>query len=393
MLPQVEGSISAARASGPSRTDAARQWPAFDGVRAIAVLAVVAFHATYPSFIKGGYVGVDVFFVLSGFLITWLLTSEHDQLNAISYPKFYARRALRLFPALAALIVASLILVEIDHAALIQGGRHETLVGIPFVIFYVGNWNIAFGATLGLLGITWTLAIEEQYYLLWPLTLSALLKRIDRRRIAALLVAVALAEEIVRYIAGLSNDIYFNLWFDKATVTHSDGLLLGSALALMWTTRATWKIWPTIERRANEVGMAGAVLVALAIVIGKPDLHTTYIWETVAAWGTVLLVMSLVALPTGWISRTLALTPLQWIGKRSYGMYIWHFPIIILVLSWNLPHKHLHFTRFALEIVITFVVTALSYKFIEQPFLRRKARFARVHPDVTPDGDPATTAD
>jgi len=371
MLPPVTGPVA-------TLTERGRQWPAFDGLRAIAVLAVVVFHAGYPSFIKGGYVGVDVFFVLSGFLITWLLTTEHDALAGIAYGKFYARRALRLFPALAALIVVSIILVTTDGG--LAAYRHETLVNLPFVIFYVGNWKIAFGntLTLGLLSITWTLAIEEQYYLLWPLGLHKLLTRIDRKQIALGLLAVAVLEQVVRFGMGLSNDIYFNLWADKATVTHSDGLLLGSALALMWTTRTTWKLWPTIEKRANELGLLGVALVGLTIILGKPDLHTTYVWETVAVYGSVLLVASLVARPTGWISTLLALPPLQWIGKRSYGMYIWHYPVIAIALTLPLPAKHVHFTRFAIEIVATFVITAISYQVIEQPFLRRKVRFARI---------------
>jgi peptidoglycan/LPS O-acetylase OafA/YrhL len=359
-------------------TERGRQWPAFDGLRAIAVLAVVVFHANYPSFIHGGYVGVDVFFVLSGFLITWLLTTEHDSLQGIAYGKFYARRALRLFPALAALIVVSILLVTIDGGLVVY--RHETLVGLPWVLFYLGNWPIAWGnsLTLGLLAVTWTLAIEEQYYLLWPLGLNKLLARVDRRRIAAGLMIAAVLEELVRFVMGLSNDLAVNLWADKATVTHSDGLLVGSALALMWTTRATWKLWPIIERRANELGLVGAALVGASILLGTPNLHTTYVWVTVAVYGTLLLVTSLVARPTSWISLILALAPLQWIGRRSYGMYIWHFPIIVVVLNLNLPATHLHFTRFAIEIVAIFVVTALSYQVIEQPFLRRKIRFSRI---------------
>ncbi len=364
-------------------TERGRQWPAFDGLRAIAVLAVVVFHASYPSFIHGGYVGVDVFFVLSGFLITWLLTTERDSLEGISYRKFYARRALRLFPALAALIVVSVILVAADGG--LAAYRHETFIGLPWVVFYLGNWPIAWGTslTLGLLAITWTLAIEEQYYLLWPLGLNKLLARFDRRRIAAGLIVAAVLEEVVRFVMGLSNDLAINLWADKATVTHSDGLLVGSALALMWTTRATWKLWPTIERRANELGILGAALVGASIIFGTPNLHTTYIWVTVAVYGTLLLVTSLVARPTSWISTILALAPLQWIGKRSYGMYIWHFPIIALVLTLNLPAKHVHFTRFAIEIVAIFLTTAVSYQVIEQPFLRRKIRFARIPQETT----------
>ena len=346
-----------------------RTWPALDGVRAIAVLAVFTFHATYPTFLKGGYVGVDMFFVLSGFLITWLLTSEREQLGSISYGKFYARRALRLFPALYALIIVAAILVELDGG--LAGARHTTLIGIPFVILYVGNWSSAFGAynavTLGLLAITWTLAIEEQYYLLWPLALSRLLKRMHHRRIAVILVAVALAEEVLRSGLDLLNKPQLYNWLDRSTLTHSDGLLIGSALALMYTCRGQWKAWPAIRRRADALSVAGALVLAVAIVAGKPTLHSTGLWETVAVYGSVALLAGLIAQPTSWPSRVLEWWPLQWIGKRSYGIYLWHFTVIVVVLTLNLPQRHLDLYRFVIELVATLVVAGLSFTFIERP--------------------------
>jgi peptidoglycan/LPS O-acetylase OafA/YrhL len=123
MLPAMPGEESEHRV---------QHWPAFDGLRAFAVLAVMSFHVHYPTFLKGGYTGVDVFFVLSGFLITSLLMSEHDRFAGINYTKFYARRALRLFPALAVVILVVLVLVLADsHLA---NFRHATLTGLPFVV-------------------------------------------------------------------------------------------------------------------------------------------------------------------------------------------------------------------------------------------------------------------
>ena len=137
-----------------------------------------------------------------------------------------------------------------SHGGL-AGAWHTTLIGIPFVILYVGIWSSAFGAynavTLGLLAITWTLAIEEQYYLLWPLALSTLLKRMHHRRIAVILVAVALAEEVLRSGLDLLNKPQLYNWLDRSTLTHSDGLLIGSAFALMYTCRGQWKAWPAIR--------------------------------------------------------------------------------------------------------------------------------------------------
>ncbi|HEY3845142.1 MAG TPA: acyltransferase [Acidimicrobiales bacterium] len=368
---------------GPISADRARQWPAFDGVRAVAVVAVMVFHADYPTFIKGGYVGVDIFFVLSGFLITWLLTTEHDQYGSISYGRFYARRGLRLLPALAALIVTAVILVLADGG--LAPFRHETLVGVPFVVLYVGNWADAFGSvlTLGLLSITWTLAIEEQYYLLWPLGLQALLRRMDRQKIAVLLVGAAVTEQVVRFVLGLSNSNAVAAFADKSTVTHSDGLLLGSALALMWTGRESWAWWPALERRARDIGIAAALVLVLVIVVGESTAHVTALWITAAVYASVVLVASLVADPSTLLSRVLAWRPLRWIGARSYGLYLWHFTAFSVVATLNLPQRHIHFTRFVIEFAATFAVAAVSYRVIERPFLARKSKFARVHPEAS----------
>ena len=360
-------------------------------MRAIAVLAVLTFHAAYPKFLKGGYVGVDIFFVLSGFLITWLLTSEHDQLGSVSYGKFYARRALRLFPALYALIIVAVVLVLADGG--LSGARHETLVGIPWVFFYIGNWDIAFSSynivVLGLLSITWTLAIEEQYYLLWPLGLTTLLKRMNHQRIAVLLVVVALVEQVGRSLLDLSNNAHLYTWLDKSTLSHSDGLLIGSAFALMYTARDQWKLWPAIQRRANELAVIGAVVLAVVIVAGKPLVHTAALWVTVAVYGSLLLLAGIIGRPSAWPSRVLEWWPLQWIGKRSYGIYLWHFTVIVVVLSMqsHLPVHHRAFIRFVIDVVVSLVVAGVSYEVIERPFLRRKVRFARVHPG---DRAPAT---
>ncbi len=170
---------------------------------------------------------------------------------------------------------------------------------------------------------------------------------------------------------------------DKSTVTHTDGLLLGSALALMWTGRETWARWPAIERRARELGIAAALVLVIVIVFGESTAHVTALWITAAVYASVVLVASLVAQPTALLSRSLAWRPLQWIGQRSYGLYLWHFTAFSVVATLNLPQRHIHFTRFVVEFAATFAVATVSYRFVERPFLDRKAKFARVHPEAS----------
>ena len=372
MLPAMPGEESEHRV---------QHWPAFDGLRAFAVLAVMSFHVHYPTFLKGGYTGVDVFFVLSGFLITSLLMSEHDRFAGINYTKFYARRALRLFPALAVVILVVLVLVLADsHLA---NFRHATLTGLPFVVLYIGNWASAFGTvlTLGLLSITWTLAIEEQFYLLWPLGLSALLRRMNRTRIAHILIGVAVLEMVGRLVlsyAGVSTE-----WLQYSTVTHSDGLLMGSALALLWSSGGEWKAWPTLKKLSTPIGIGAVAVLAVVLVFGDPKLHLAFFWIALAVLATTALLISLIAQPASPLNKLLSVRPLQWIGKRSYGFYLWHFPILGVVFSLHLPVAHRHTTHFLLVFGATFVIAGLSYRIIERPFLNRKTRFAMVNPDAS----------
>lgn len=270
------------------------RWPAFDGLRAVAVVAVMMYHLNYRPWTGGGYLGVDVFFVLSGFLITWLLVTEWDRLGGVSFRRFYARRGLRLLPALAAVIVFVVVIVEAVPA--MKTYRHPTLVGLPFVILYSGNWALTFGSSgtlsLGLLGSTWSLAVEEQFYLLWPAILVRLLRRFSRERLAALLTVAAFADMVARQVLNLAHVSWWPWWRSYyASFTHFDGLLLGCALAVAWGQRSAW---PWLGRIGRNSGVAGAVAAAglVAILIRAnldPDLMP--LWMSAAALFTIVVML------------------------------------------------------------------------------------------------------
>src|SRR6185437_8555828 len=170
--PGPPGRMTCIERSGQGNTDkSTARWPALDGLRAVAVAAVVGFHY---GVVAPGWVGVDVFFVISGFLITTLLLEESEGHGRISLRRFWGRRALRLGPALLCAIVVALALSLLCTSAT----RHDTVTGVPWVLLYSGNWVRAMGPnTLGLLGHTWSLAIEEQFYFLWPLVCVAVVAR------------------------------------------------------------------------------------------------------------------------------------------------------------------------------------------------------------------------
>jgi len=204
----------------------------------LAVIAVVSYHLNIPAF-RGGYLGVDMFFVLSGFLITSLLAREYDKTGTIRLPSFYWRRATRLFPALWFVVIVVAIFSSVYY---VPGWSTPTLTGIPFVLFYIGNWVAAVHpnvAQLGLLDHTWSLAIEEQFYILWPATLIFGLHRgWSRRHLTyGILIAAAMSEVSRMIIWSLhepastrSKVLSTLLW--SSTWSHAGGILIGSALGL-----------------------------------------------------------------------------------------------------------------------------------------------------------------
>lgn len=359
------------------RARLAHQWPAFDGLRAVAILAVMAYHVNLVNLLQGGYVGVDLFFVLSGFLITWLLITERDQTSTIRYSKFYARRALRLFPALVAMVVVVLLVVVLDPG--MAQYRHSMYLSLPFVVFYSSNWVIAFTSlsTLGILSVTWSLAVEEQYYLVWPVVLSALSRRMRRITIVWLLVALAGAEVLAGAALNLSGASWLLPYF--STATHSDGLLVGSAVALWWSMQDQSGPAVGLRRWSARLGSAGLAVLAIVVLAGTPPQSKwTFAWITTAVLASAAVIFDQLATPTSWRTRLFCGASLQWIGRRSYGLYLWHVPVLAFLGTLAFPPAHRNLDRFVLTFALTFPLAAFSYRVIELPFLRRKRRFSVV---------------
>lgn len=376
------------RTSQPdSRRGGAGRLPALDGLRAFALATVILFHlfaTAQPSWNPlrptGGFLSLDVFYVLSGFLITTLLLGERQRTGAVSLPRFYARRALRLFPALAVLLVVAAVSAAIWTS---QSWSRPTLLGLPWVIFYVGNWNvIAFGSyyPLGALGHTWSLAVEEQFYLLWPLILLLILRRCRNfRRVAAGLLAVAGAEMVYRFAA-----IHWLHWMARdriyfGTDTHSDGLIVGCALAFYVMSLGDRRILPDRLHRslagATVVSVVGLVLLVMRESYVVP--RSVWFGTSAAVVCTAIIVLNLVTRPLPPLAWLLECKPAVWLGKRSYGIYLWQNTITFLTLG--IRHPGIGFNQWeALRIVATLVVAAASYRFVELPFLRRKRDFERV---------------
>ena len=340
-----------------------RYVPALDGLRGIAIALVVSYHAFgWPA---RGFLGVHLFFVLSGFLITTLLLQEWQRSGTISLRSFYRRRALRLFPALAALLVAYLGLHLIRSAA--GSSEHDlstALHAVGYGAFYVTNVVQAAGVVLPVpLNHLWSLAAEEQFYLLWPFLLVGALRFGVRPAVveAGLLVGILLvALERVRLA---SDDASFaRLYYGPDTTF--DPILIGCLLGF----------WFVLDRAPRLLGAAGSLVAPALVVAAIPVLVLGPDWKPVQ-WSWVLpfgLACALVlwAVVTGRaprLERLLALRPLVALGRISYSLYLWH-----LLVIWT-GERQLGIPP-ALGLALAVVVAAASYRYVEQPFLRSKGR-------------------
>ncbi len=294
--------------------------PELDGLRGLAVLAVMAFHS---GLISGGWLGVDVFFALSGFLITRLLVDEHAMTGGIKLGWFYARRGLRLFPALLTLVVVlALILIATIRAE----QRIYLALYVGAVLLYVANWVEPFGLPLAWgFGHTWSLAIEEQFYLAWPLGLVALL-RLGRRRITITLIVAGSAAAVFAYRMILAREGVSPIRLLEGSDTRADSLLIGCAVALV----SAWELPPTrllpsiVARCVGLLAFVGLIVLFLSASISMNDLGLGA--STVAALCAGLVILDLLA-ERSLFAPLLRTTPLVAIGRISYGLYLWHFPI------------------------------------------------------------------
>lgn len=339
--------------------------PALDGLRAFAVLMVMAHHGYVPLF-RGGSIGVDVFFVLSGFLITSLLLEEWDKTGEISFRKFYLRRALRLLPAL----VILLLFVESYALILLRGPRLWTMQkAILAVLFYVSNWfSIVRPDGLGPLSHAWSLSIEEQFYLLWPPALFVLLRsRLRMPRIVAVIALLAVVAAVHRAFLWTGPESLWRIY--NGLDTRIDELLAGCGLAAAFS--AGWIDFTPLRAfvRYSYVPSMAFILYLVARPL-PPQIMYRFGWPSVELCLVVTL-HRLMAWDKTRLHRLLEFPPLVWIGRLSYGLYLWHYPIFEKVGGW----KALGVLVIPVAFALTFAVATLSFYFIERPFLRLKSHF------------------
>ena len=351
-----------------------RHISSIDGLRAIAVTAVVLYHLGI-SWIPGGFLGVDLFFVISGYVITRLILDSINQSSALDLRAFYAARIRRIFPGFLFMVICTIIFIGVWAPEAIK----RFLSDLPYALSGTLNWalvarNQDYFETIGrppLLQHTWSLAVELQFYLVWPIILLTVLKYFGKKNIARIALIIAIISGTALFLVSLQLDqanaaqvshIYFG------TDTHSLGLFLGSALAVSWIPQ---NLSANITRRAQDVidgiGVVGLLgLISTFLFIDESNASLYQIAFPLAAIFGCLVIISLVH-PASRFAPIISTPPFRWVGQRSYGIYIWHW----VIFQVTRPSVDLSGETWALYLARVLLVLALadiSLRWVEIPF-------------------------
>jgi len=342
---------------------------ALDGLRALSVIAVILYHAGIQ-WIPGGFIGVEVFFVVSGFLITSLMIDEQHVSGKVSLKQFWIRRARRLLPALFTMLIASLVAVTFFAKDSAPDFRQDVL---PALGYFSNWWQIYFVDTpyfaansLPMLRHLWSLAVEEQWYVLWPIVFVFVLgnKRIPRWISAVVIGLLAAAVMVGTALAfAADNETRINFLY-LSTITRSSGLLLGAALACIWRP---WK--KAVVRFARvRSGLADVLALSALATLGYISAFIHVADEQLyrgglaaATFASAVIIAVVVRSGTSLVKRVLSIPLLVEIGRRSYGLYLWHWPIFVIAGA------RLSSIRLAYALTVTVIINEFVYQFIETP--------------------------
>ncbi len=354
----------------PSR----RYMPGLDGLRALAVLAVIAYHLNLP-WAPGGLLGVCIFLVLSGYLITDILLAQWNLSASMNLKDFWLGRARRLLPALLTMLSGVMLWIYLYDPNRLSSLWNEVLAAV----FYSSNWwlifhKVSYFASFGPpspLGHLWSLAVEEQFYLLWPLLLGLGLRYIPRRGrlmglITALVIASATAMAVI-YQPGLDpNRVYYG------TDTRAFALLIGAVLALLWPSRKLAADLSPRQRMTLDAA-GGSALLAVLAMIWLSNQYQSFLYCGGLLFFSIIsaVLVAVLAHPASRLGRLFGISPLRRLGVWSYGIYLWHYPVIVLT-SPGVDTGGLDISLAIAQTVLSISLAAISWYLIEEPIRHGK---------------------
>ncbi len=340
-----------------------------DGIRGLAALAVVLFHAGV-SWLPAGFLGVDVFFVVSGFLITALLVAERERSSHTNLAQFWLRRGRRLLPVLALVLIVTTV-----YAALMLGetlGQH--LHDVLMAAVYFTNWDLILRDVSyfemferpSQLRHLWSLAVEEQFYIIWPVLFVLVMRFLNLRWlwcIVAALGVMSLIWMVVLFTPGTDpSRVYFGS--DPRAFT----ILIGVAVGLIWKPwRYTWRA--PFGHLMDVIAVLGLAMIVVIMVIGRHWSDWMYPWGLLATSMGAIVLVSFVVRPGSLIGRALEIAPMRWLGQRSYSIYLWHWPVL-LALQWEFGFVPNTLAIVVVALVATFALSEISYRLVEAPMRR-----------------------
>ena len=345
-----------------------------DGLRAIAVTAVVLYHLGI-SWIPGGFLGVDLFFVISGYVITRLILDSINQSSALDLRAFYAARLRRIYPGFLFMVICTIIFIGVWAPEAIK----RFLSDLPYALTGTINWLLVarhqdYFEAIGrppLLQHTWSLAVELQFYLIWPIILLTVLKYFGKKNIARIALIIAMVSGTTLFFVSLQLDqsnaqqishIYFG------TDTHSLGLFLGSALAVSWIPQ---NLSADIEKRAQDVidgiGVVGLLgLISVFLFIDESNASLYRVAFPLAGIFGCLVIISLVH-PASRFAPIISTAPFRWVGQRSYGIYIWHW-VIFQVTRPSVDLSGQTWALYLARVLLVLALADISLRWVEIPF-------------------------
>ncbi len=350
--------------------------PGLDGLRALAVVAVIAYHSEIES-VPGGFLGVEIFFVISGYLITALLLEEFNLNRGINLRQFWVRRARRLLPALF-LYIGGSVAFAYSMADDVVPTKGEVLSTLGYVYNWFGIFQeISYTDVFerkNFFHHLWSLAVEEQFYLLWPVLLLCLQKHINRKVTISLLILGITSSAFLMWTMYQPFEDPLRVYY--GTDTRASGLLIGALLAYIWRPWSVEKskLFPKGKDASFLVGIAAIGILVWAnmhYTLLMPDADQLFRGGFLITSTVTAIVIACVVIPNSYLNSILGLAPFVWIGKRSYGLYLWHWPVFQLtrervdvdINGWEL---------FAVRMFVTLVLVEISYQCVERPIRERR---------------------